>query len=220
MNIDKSKELEKFYAQFSIRKYKKGENLIRADDNPQGIFCLKKGYIRQYIISKNGTELTFQILKPISYFPLIWAINEEPNIYFYEAFTSVEVIRAPKDLAVEYIKNKPALILELMSNLLNDYSESLSRIENLVFSDAYRRVISVLIYLAKTFGEETTLGIKIYHHFTQQDISELVGVARETINIELGLLEKKGLLEYSNHSIIIKNINKLELELTTGSSDK
>ena len=214
MNIDRTKEFEIFYKQFSTREYKKGENLIRADDNPQGIFCLTKGYVRQYTISKTGIELTLQILKPITYFPLIWAINGAPNVYFYEALTEVEVGRAPKEQVVTFIKDKPAIILELMSKLLGDYAETLSRIEHLVFSDAYRRVISVLLYIAKHFGEETAQGVVVDHRFTQQDIATLVGVARETASIEMGTIEKKGFIEYVDHSMIFKNIKKLELELT------
>ena len=71
MSINKTKEFETFYKQFTTRNYKKGEMLIRADDDPQGIFCLKKGYVRQYTISKNGFELTLHILRPISYF--LWS---------------------------------------------------------------------------------------------------------------------------------------------------
>jgi len=214
MNIDRTKEFEIFYEQFSTREYKKGENLIRADDNPQGIFCLTKGYVRQYTISKTGIELTLQILKPITYFPLIWAINGAPNIYFYEALTAVEVGRAPKEQVVNFIKDKPTIILELMSKLLGDYAETLSRIEHLVFSDAYRRVISVLLYIAKHFGEATKDGVVVDHRFTQQDIATLVGVARETASIEMGMLEKKGLVKYIDHSMIFKNIKSLESELT------
>lgn len=144
MDTNKKKEFETFYKQFTVRNYKKGEILIRADDDPQGIFCLTKGYVRQFIISKTGFELSLHILKPISYFPMIWALNGAPNIYFFEALTPVEVGRAPKDKAVSFIKDKPAIILELMGELLEDYAESLTRIEHLVFSDAYRRVISIL----------------------------------------------------------------------------
>jgi len=214
MNIDRTKEFEVFYRQFSTRKYKKGENLIRADDNPQGIFCLTKGYVRQYTISKTGIELTLQILKPIAYFPLIWAINGAPNTYFYEALTQVEVGRAPKEKVVSFIEDKPAIILELMSKLLGDYAETLSRIEHLVFSDAYRRVISVLLYIARHFGEENKQGTIVNHRFTQQDVATLVGVARETASIEMGRLEKKGFVKYIDHSMIFKNIKNLELELT------
>jgi len=172
--------------------------------------------VRQYTISKTGIELTLQILKPIAYFPLIWAINGAPNIYFYEALTSVEVGRAPKEQVVSFIEDKPAIILELMSKLLGDYAETLSRIEHLVFSDAYRRVISVLLYIARHFGEKNKQGTIVNYRFTQQDVATLVGVARETASIEMGRLEKKGFVKYINHSMIFKNIKNLELELTAG----
>jgi CRP-like cAMP-binding protein len=215
MNINKTKEFETFYKQFTIRTYKKGEMLIRADDDPQGIFCLTKGFVRQYTISKTGLELTLHILKPISYFPMVWAINSTPNVYHFEALTPVEVGRAPREQVINFIKDKPAIIFELMSELLEDYSEILTRVEHLVFSDAYRRVISILLYIAKHFGKKSDKGIIIQHRFTQQDIATLVGVARETASNEMIKLEKKGLITYINHSILVENINKLNAELSS-----
>ena len=215
MNTDKTKDFEAFYKQFKIRNYKKGEMLIRADDDPQGIFCLTKGYVRQYTISKTGFELTLHILKPISYFPMVWAVNGTPNVYYFEALTPVEVGRAPRDEVVNFIKDKPAIIFELLSELIQDYAESLTRIENLVFSDAYRRVISVLLYIAKHFGEEHGKSVIINHRFTQQDIATLVGVARETASNEMVKLEKKGLVKYIDHSIILESIKDLNSELSS-----
>ena len=215
-SIDKTKDLETFYQQFTIREYKKGEILIRADDDPQGIFCLQKGYVRQYIISKAGFELTIHILQPISYFPMVWAINGTPNVYYYEALTPVEVGRAPRDQVVTFIKDKPTIMFTLMSELLEDYAESLSRIEHLVFSDAYRRVISVLLYIAKHFGKvKKGEYVLVDHRFTQQDIATLVGVARETASIEMVKLEKKGLVKYIDHSMLFENIELLTAELTS-----
>lgn len=215
MDAGKTKAFQTFYEQFSVRQYKKGEMLIRADDDPQGIFCLTKGYVRQYTISKTGFELTLHILKPISYFPLVWAINGTPNVYFFEALTPVEVGRAPRDRVVNFIKDKPAVLFELLSELIEDYAESLARIEHLVFSDAYRRVISVLLYIAKHFGEKNEKGTIVYQRFTQQDIATLVGVARETASNELVKLEKKGLIKQVDHAIVFESIKKLELELTS-----
>src|SRR4030042_6318420 len=196
MNVDrnKTKQFELFYRQFKLRSYKKGEMLIRSDDDPQGIFCLTKGYVRQYTISKVGIELTLHILKPISYFPMVWAINGTPNVYNFEALTDVEVGRAPRDEVVTFIKDKPKIIFNLMSELLEEYAESLTRVEHLVFSDAYRRVISVLLYIAKHFGVDDGKRTKISQRFTHQDIATLVGVARETASNEMIKLERKGLI--------------------------
>ena len=219
MNTDKTKAFETFYKQFAIREYKKGEMLIRADDDPQGIFYLKKGYVRQYTISKTGFELTLHILRPISYFPMVWAVNGTPNVYYFEALTPVEVGRAPRDEVVAFIKDKPEIIFELLSELIEDYAESLLRIEHLVFSDAYRRVISVLLYIAKHFGEKNDSGVIVHHRFTQQDIATLVGVARETAGIELVKLEKQGYISYVDHAMLFEKIEQLS-ELLSSESTK
>ena len=101
-----------------------------------------------------------------------------------------------------------------MSELLEDYAETLKRVEHLVFSDAYRRVISILLYITKHFGEPTDKGILVGHRFTQQDIATLVGVTRETASLEMIKLEKKKLIKYVDHSILFENIKNLELELS------
>ena len=214
--INKTKKFEDFYSQFKARLYKKGEILIRSDDDPQGIFCLTRGYVRQYTISKAGIELTLHILKPISYFPMVWAINGTPNVYNFEALSDVEVGRAPRNDVVNFIKDKPKIIFELMSELLEDYAETLTRVEHLVFSDAYRRVISVLLYIAKHFGENNGNQITVNQRFTHQDIATLVGVARETASSEMAKLEKRGLVEQNNRFMVFKNLKNLEQELLTG----
>lgn len=144
---------------------------------------------------------------------MVWAINDTPNVYFFEALTLIEVGRAPRDQIVSFLKDKPSLLFVLMSELLEDYAETLKRLEHLVFSDAYRRVISILLYIAKHFGEVRGAGVIVHYHFTHQDIATLVGVARETASLEMLKLEKKGFIKYIDHSILFKNIQKLESEL-------
>lgn len=74
----------------------------------------------------------------------------------------------------------------------------------------------MLLYIAKHFGEKKDKGIIISHHFTQQDIATLTGIARETASKEIEKLEKKGLIKYANRSIMLKNMKALNLELSNG----
>ncbi len=144
---------------------------------------------------------------------MVWAINGTPNVYYFEALTPVEVGRAPRSVVVNFIKDKPDIIFALLSELIERYAETLNRMEHLVFSDAYRRVISVLIYISKHFGQKDARGVIVHHKFTHQDIATLVGVARETASLEMSKIEKKGLIEYIDHSMLFNNVKKLEREL-------
>jgi CRP-like cAMP-binding protein len=187
---------------------------LRADDDALGIFCVLEGLVRQYTVSALGEELTLTILKPVAYFPMSWAMNDSPNLYSFEALTNVTVRRAPVDKLMNYINEEPKVTLSLMQELLSEYAEALARIEQLVFSDAYRRVISVMLYLAKHFGESYQQGVIVKHWFTQQDVATLVGVARETANIELVKLERQGLISYFDHSMFFPNMEELSNALS------
>ncbi len=213
-NKAKLKVFKEFYKQFTIKNYKKGEMIVWADDDPKGIFCLTKGYVRQYSISKAGFELTLHILRPVSYFPMVWALQGTPNIYYYKALTPVRIGCAPRDQVVNFIKDKPSVIFELMSELLEDYAQMNARMEHLVFSDAYRRVISVLLYIAVHFGEKSKRDIIVRQGFTQQDIATLAGVAVKTAIIEMSKLENLGLVKLLKNSIIFRDTAALESELS------
>src|SRR4030067_2058893 len=101
-------KLDNFFARFkSVHSYKKGELIIRADDPPSGIFYLKSGFVRLYSISKDGQDITFNIFKPGSYFPMFWAIGNSPNSYYFEAMTRIEVMKAPKEELIKFLKSNP-----------------------------------------------------------------------------------------------------------------
>ncbi len=59
-----------FFQHYKKQNYKKGELLIRADDQPQGIFYLKSGTVKVYAISKKGDELVVNLFKPKAFFPM------------------------------------------------------------------------------------------------------------------------------------------------------
>src|SRR3989344_4646928 len=136
MNETIRKKLDDFFTKFKHQQYKKGEILIRADDEPQGIFYLKSGVVRQYSISKDGEEQTLNLYKPISFFPLMWAINETPNTFYFEAAVDVEVHRAPKDEVIAFLKSEPEVMYDLVTRLYKGMHGLLTRIEYLQSGDA------------------------------------------------------------------------------------
>src|SRR5664279_727901 len=110
-------KLKAFFTQFKRQEYKKGEILVRADDDPAGIFYLTQGNVKTYLITAKGDEIVLNIFKPISFFPMSWAINSTKNNYYYEAMTELVLWRAPKEDVVVFLKSNPDVLLDLLSRV-------------------------------------------------------------------------------------------------------
>lgn len=205
-------KLDNFFKQFKRVKYKKGEILIRADDAPPGIFYLKEGIIKKYAISNKGDELIVNIFRPISFFPMSWAINNSPNAYYYEAVTEVDVWRAQREKVVDFIKREPDVLYDLMSRVYIGTEGMFMRMTYLMTGNAYARVVTELLIHAKRFGikEKGQAKVKI----SERDLAAQSGMTRETVSREIKLLKDKGLVTLKNHFMIIKDLVELEKELT------
>lgn len=205
-------KLEDFFSKYKLFRYQKGEAILRPGDTPQGVYLIKKGYVRLYSISENGEELTLIIFKPNDFFPLMWAINNTENTEYLEAMTSVEIWRSPKDKFLEFIKTNPDVFFELTSRILVRLGGLLERMQYLVFGSAYEKVASILLICVERFGKKEGKHTVIQVPLTHSDIARLIGVARETASIEMKKMERKRLIAYRGRLLIVKNKRRLEKE--------
>lgn len=125
---------------------------------------------------------------------------------------SVILYRAPKDEVLSFISADTEVLYHFSTRLLAGLNGLLTRLETLAFTDVYGRLISVLLYLTKHFGEQNKGGI-LLAHFTHQEIAEFIGVARETASLAIEKLQKKGLIQYKGRNIYIPNPENLIKEL-------
>lgn len=205
-------KLDLYFSKFKPLHYKKGEVVLRAGDQPQGIFYLKSGYVRVYSFSKSGEELTLIIFKPGDIFPVSWAINNAPSGYFAESMTEASLWRVPREQFLEFVEDRPEILLELTSRMLERFLGLMRRMEYLAFGNAYAKIASILLICAERFGEKSGGNVVIQVPLTHSDIASLVGLTRETASIEMKKIEKKGLIGYRGRLLVVKNIRGLRKE--------
>lgn len=203
-------DLEVFFSKHKHILYKKRQIIQRAEDNPLGVFFIKEGYARRFLVSKDGKEFTTSIYKPLDIFPLGWAINNSEIRYFVESITSVVAYRAPKNEFIDYITSQPGASIKLISRLLNRIDAFSERMENLAFGRAEERLVSILLILADRFGKKKKNGVYIQIPLTHKDIASLLGITRETVSVEMKKLEDKGIYASNKHYILIKKMNLLK----------
>lgn len=205
------KKLDNFFNKYKAQNYKKGEIFIRADEEPQGIFYLTKGSIKQYAISKKGEELVINVFKPISFFPMSWAINLTPNAYYFETIDEVEIRIVPKDEVIGFIKSNPDVIYDLLSRVYRGTDGLLQRMTYLMAGNAYSRLINELLIQTKRFGKKNLDGsfeLKI----SEKDLAAASGMTRETISRKLRILKDKKIVTLQTKQITINDFKKLEQE--------
>lgn len=206
------KQLEAFFSGYREQSYRKGEILVRADENPSGIFFLEEGTIKEYAISRKGEELIVNIFKPHAFFPMSWAINETRNRYFFEALGPVTLRKAPREEVIAFLKREPDVMFDLLSRLYRGTDGLLTRMVYLMSGSAYARLITELLITAKRFGERKA-NDSIVSILSETDLAMRAGLTRETVSREMKLLKDKGLVEIRRNEIVVPDLAKLEEEL-------
>lgn len=209
MDPSVQRKLENFFSKYKLLSFKKGEVLVRAENPIFGVYLLKKGYIRQYVVSEDGDEITINIFRPISFIPMMLIIGQMENKYFFEAATPVEVWRAPVDKTLEFIKNDPEVLYNLAKRFAQGLNGIAQRLEDLMFENAEKRVGSLLSYLLSRFGEKDESNIVINLPLTHKDIAAWVNLTRETASRQIEKLIKQGIISYKNHLITVYQPQKL-----------
>lgn len=202
--------LEQFFQSSRVSSYKRRTLIFQPNDLATTVFYIKSGYVRVYRISEDGEELTLTILKPKDFFPLSYGMNKTANSYYLEAITPLEVWKAPQDQFVDFIKAQPDIMYELTTRILIRFDSLVSRMENLLFSNAHIKIAATLLMCAKGFGEDFNGDTRVNIPLTHRDIATFVGITRETTSLEMKKLEKQGLLKKSGRFIIITNMKRLE----------
>ncbi|MBI2031701.1 MAG: Crp/Fnr family transcriptional regulator [Candidatus Levybacteria bacterium] len=211
--MDPSKKIVKFFAQFKTHAIKKGRTFLKAGDTPRGVYFIKKGYARIYSVSSGGKELTLVIYQPGEFFPVVWTFTSKPSIYYYEALSDLEISIAPRLQFVKFTKENPDVYEEVLRGIIERFQNALKRMQYLTFGNVRSRIASVFLIYAERFGVKKVEGeIQLPVPFTHSDIANIVGVARETVSIEIKKFLDGGIIGHTGRFFIIKNKRRLAAE--------
>jgi CRP-like cAMP-binding protein len=212
MKLEVADKIQEFFQKYPKREYSKGQILIQAGEEPTGIFYLEAGRVNQYDISAAGTEAVVNVFQPPAFFPMSWAINRTPNLYFFEAAADVVARQVPAADVVAFVQREPDVLFDLLSRVYKGSDGLLRRLAHLMAGDARTRLLFEIILAAYRFGKTDGDG-SIHLPFREGELAKHSGLARETVNRMIQGFKANGLVEVGNGGLRIPDITKLEAEL-------
>lgn len=194
---------------------KKRTILYYQGEIPRTANIMKSGLLKVYSINASGEEQIVSFLAPGDVFPLSWIFSESSStLFYYEALSDCEILALQKDQLLEIINKDPAMMKEMFDYFVKQHTGLVMRVTALEQTRAIEKILLTMYFLIFHYGKEIrpdvfTIELKL----TQPLIASMVGLTRETTAKNLGLLKRRGIVEYKEY---LYTVNKRELEKYLG----
>jgi CRP/FNR family transcriptional regulator, cyclic AMP receptor protein len=208
--ISKEIYLKPFFARYPHTTYERGERILRPNNLTATIIFVKSGYVKIYRTSKEGKEITINIINSALYNILFFGISTYIKRYSVSALTETEVITIPKKDFFTFLSKNPEAYTELLPSLLRNLENMYGQIDILKNGNAYNKIASTIYYLGKETGDKNKKSVKLGFRITHQMIANLTGLTRETVTVQLNKLKAKQYIDYEENVLKINDVDNLE----------
>ena len=187
----------------------KGAVLFSEGDEGDHLYVIVEGKLKLGTSSGDGRENLLSVLGPGEMFGELSLFDPGPRTSTATAVTDVRLLSLGHDKVVPWIAEHPQVALELLARLAQRLRRTNEVVGDLVFSDVPGRVAKALIDLGERFGRETTEGLYVNHDLTQEELAQLVGASRETVNKALADFAGRNWIRLDGRAVLVLDIERL-----------
>jgi CRP/FNR family transcriptional regulator, cyclic AMP receptor protein len=181
----------------------RGHVFFNEGDRGDRMYVIVSGRVKIAVQWRDGREGLFSLRGPSDSFGELSVFDPGPRT---STATALSVVRAaPVDGPVlrAWVAAHPEVgerLLRLLARRLRRTDDELS---DLVLTDASGRLAKQLLQLAQRFGVQEDGAMRVTHDLTQEEIAQLVGSSRETVNKALSDFSHRGWIRLEGKSVVI-----------------
>lgn len=190
-------------------KISKGHTLFKEGDNGDRLFVVIEGKLKLGTSSTDGRENLLSILGPGEMFGELSLFDPQPRTATATAVTDAKLLALSHDQVVGLVTAHPQVALELLARLAQRLRRSNEVLADLVFADVPGRVAKAIIDLGGRFGTQKDDGLHVNHDLTQEELAQLVGASRETVNKALADFASRGWVKLEPRAVVVMDYERL-----------
>jgi CRP-like cAMP-binding protein len=190
-------------------KLRRGEVLFHEGDTGDKLYIVADGKVKLGRSSADGRENLLAILGPGQMFGELSLFDPGPRSATVTAVTDTIFLSLSHEDLLRWLDGRPGVANSLLSQLASRLRRANDVVADLVFSDVPGRVAKALLDLADRFGRTADDGVHVHHDLTQEELAQLVGASRETVNKALADFASRGWLRLEPRSVVLMDIDRL-----------
>jgi len=205
--------LNRFAQIATMQNFQHEETIMLAGDTRRAIFFIAKGQAKVFSDSKSSRNNILNLLDTGDFFGEIQLFNESGK-----SFISVKaedecsiIIFKGKDFITEIAGNQK-LFIAFLKETTQKLNKAYMQISSLSMTTIKERIKSCLMQFIEERGVKIPYNngtaVKLKNRPTQQQLAEMSGTTRETVNRELSALVKNGYIELNGKELyLLKNFS-------------
>jgi CRP/FNR family cyclic AMP-dependent transcriptional regulator len=187
----------------------RGQVLFTEGEPGDRLYIVTAGKIKLGRTSADGRENLLAVLGPGEMFGELSLFDPGPRTATATAVTDSRVLGLSHDDLQPWLRSRPEVAVPLLKALAKRLRRTNENLADLVFSDVPGRVAKALLDLARRFGVQGDDGLHVTHDLTQEELAQLVGASRETVNKALAEFQQRGWIRHEARAVVLLDVERL-----------
>ena len=196
---------------------KRGATLFSKGDPGNSLCAVISGTVKMSISSPDGRSAIFNLIGPGEIFGEIAVLDGQSRTADATANTNCEIFVIDRREFLPFVRSHPELAMKFIELLCAKLRWTSDQVEQVILQNLPGRLASALIRLAekhKLAPGDRTIAV------TQQEISEMVGMTRESINKQLRVWATRKWVRLEHGAIVVLDAEPLQALVEAGSGSE
>jgi CRP-like cAMP-binding protein len=193
---------------------KRGATICSKGDPGNSLFAVISGTVKISVSSPDGRNAILNLINAGDTFGEIAVLDGQPRSTDAIANTNCELFVIDRRDFMPFLRSQPELAMKFIELLCARLRWTSDQVEQVILQDLPGRLASALLGLTekrKLEPQSRTIAI------TQQEISEMVGMTRESINKQLRIWASRGWVRLEHGAIVVLDTASLRELADAGS---
>ncbi len=187
----------------------RGQALFSEGDPGDRLYIVTAGKIKLGRSAPDGRENLLAVLGPGEMFGELSLFDPGPRTATASALTATTLSALGHDDLQAWLQGRPEVAGQLLGALARRLRRTNEAMGDLVFRDVPGRVAKALLDMAGRFGVQVEEGLRVTHDLTQEELAQLVGASRETVNKALADFASRGFIRLEGRAVVILDVERL-----------
>ncbi len=189
--------------------FPRGMTIFDEGDPGDRLYIIVSGKVKLARHAPDGRENLLSVMGPSDMFGELSIFDPGPRTSSAVCVTEVTAATMDSAMLKAWIENHPEISQQLLRVLARRLRRTNASLADLIFTDVPGRVAKTLLQLANRFGSQEGGALRVNHDLTQEEIAQLVGASRETVNKALATFAHRGWIRLEGKSVLIVDTEHL-----------